>query len=985
MLLGIYLFVSGCSTPPDKQAESEPEQTQALTEPEPAPDQTAMEKVEKTEENGPESAPVEKPAIIPEPVREEVALAPKPVAETPPPDEDIWSLLEKGDDTVQDFFMGKFGVNTVDDQGRTPLHIMAERRNAVMAGFFISIGAAVDVEDKQKRTPLDICALNFDAATAKVIAAAGANIHHAIPENTSPALIALNQQDSLLAAILTPASIKTKNAGGQTILHLAAVVGNARAIDTILAAGAGKTDIAERDNDDKTALDYALSRTDSLLHAEVVERLILAGATANGDLYRRLASAVRNSNYNTRGSGSTTLLHFTAREGYTGWVSFLLGKKADVNVKDSSGTTPLHEATRYGHLQAMTLLIDKGADLNAQDAHGNSALHLATPKDQYKDILELLLSHSANPNVRDEHGDSPLHIALTLNRDPAAIKMLLDHEADISIRNIEGKTPLYLVVQDERTEYIPLLLQYHASIFAVDNEGMTPFEKALSENLTSLTSLITEETVLQADGAGNTILHIVTSKPGNVETVNRILDRKAVINARNKEGDTALHIAIRQNNRDIGELLLSRGADIFTVNAKNESPLSLTFRSEGGLREWVLTRDILAARDGLGNTVLHCMVQQKLDEFIPRIIQMGASVEARNATGETPLFMAVKDDRESAMNTLITAGASIFARDMLGNTCLHAAVPQNAQKTAAVLIAAHIDVNAHAQNGKTALHEAVRLGMVEIEDMLITAGAFLESRDAEGNTPLMEAVNSRLPVTVERLIKRDADPNTRNAQGDTPLHLAVDQGRGDLVKILTDFRASIHAKNAIGMTPYKLALLKLVASPPSNVIPNLLTEDRISVPDDEGASPLHIAITENAPIDVIRYIVENKGRLTAVDYEGRTPLWLAVNRWDWDSAKVLIDAGADLFFAAGDGQCPAEIILSQGSEAINALFTVKSINNRDLYANTVLHYAARTGNAEIVSLLMTLGADKTIKNITGETAADIAEHWNRDNLLSLLR
>ena len=49
---------------------------------------------------------------------------------------------------------------------------------------------------------------------------------------------------------------------------------------------------------------------------------------------------------------------------------------------------------------------------------------------------------------------------------------------------------------------------------------------------------------------------------------------------------------------------------------------------------------------------------------------------------------------------------------------------------------------------------------------------------------------------------------------------------------------------------------------------------------------------------------------------------------------------------------------------------------QDHLKNTPLHLAADEGQAATVSLLLSLGADRTIKNEDGETAEDLAEDEN---------
>jgi ankyrin repeat protein len=900
-----------------------------------------------------------------------------PPAEEIPPEDDIWALLEGGQsDKARPYFLGQVKVNAVDSRGRTPLHIAAEITDPNLAAFFISLGAQVDALDNERRTPLVISAEKEDPKVAKLLAAAGANIHAPMQSGSSPALTALSLNGNFLASILTPASVKSTDPAGRTILHLASLTGNIRGVDQILAAG-GSVDA--RDGEGKNPLDIALSRPDSQNHMAVAERLILEGAYSENPIFPYFAPAARSSNYNLRSGDGLAPLHFAAREGYAGLISFLIEKKADVNIKNASGATPLHEAARSGNIRVMEMILAQGAEINAQDAKGNSVLHIGIPQAVHREAISLFLSHGANPNLRDVHGESPLHIAITLNRSADVLQTLLGGGADVSIRNIDGKTPLYLAVQENRISAVTPLLAYGSDIFAADNEGVTPFDRALKENSPILTSLITPETVQQSDSAGNTLLHAAIKNRGDIKIAGLILDQRALVNARNKEGDTGLHLAARLNEAETGELLIARGADIFATNSQGESPLYLAFVSPGGIRAWMINPLTMEARDGVGNSILHYAAQWKLDAHIPFLIQQGAKTEMANATGETPLFMAVKYDGASTVKVLLDAGALLSARDSLGNSVLHAAVRWNARNAAITLIDAGIDINCYTLSGNTPLHDAVGLGITDLEILLISRGANLEVRDAEGNTPFMEAVMAGYPASMERLADHGADPLTRNIRGDTPLHIAVAVERSDMVNLLLLWGASIHARNAREETPFQIALR---FSP--RIVSTLLTKDRINLPDDYGYSALHIAVQEKSSAATMKIILDQGGRLSAVDSSGRTPLRLAADENSWDLAKILADAGSDPFSVARDGKTPADIALSRGREGVQAVFSGKGIRAKDPSGNTILHYAARKGNTEIISLLLELGANKSVKNIAAESPADIARRWNRNENAALL-
>jgi ankyrin repeat protein len=378
--------------------------------------------------------------------------------------------------------------------------------------------------------------------------------------------------------------------------------------------------------------------------------------------------------------------------------------------------------------------------------------------------------------------------------------------------------------------------------------------------------------------------------------------------------------------------------------------------------------------------MLHYAAQWKLNSIIPVIIRNGISVEEANATGETPLFFAIKADSPPTIRTLIENNANLNARDSQGSSVLHSAVRWNAVNSASLLVTFNIDINVHSLTGNTPLHDAVILGMGEIETILINSKANLEVRNLDGNTPLMEAVRAGNISSVEKLARNGADPTTRNIRGDTPLHLAVGMERYDLVTMLLGMGTSIHARNTRNRTPFQISL-----SISPRMASVLLTSDRIATSDDMGNSALHIALQERAGEDYIRTIITQGARLNAVDNNGKTPLRLAVDINLLEAAKLLADAGADPFLAAVDNKTPAEISFSLGDECIRALFSGRAINSRDSSENTILHYAARYGTPQTISLLIELGANKTIRNISSELPVDIALRWNRRENADILR
>jgi ankyrin repeat protein len=903
----------------------------------------------------------------------------------PPPDIEespVWGLLRKGDDKARGYFMGEIDIDAVDSTGKTPLHYAAERKDAQLAKFFIDIGTNPNVIDNEGQTPLGICIENNDPQVAAVLASGKIDIHKPIPfyENNSAAILAMEKSYSIFRAILNPATINTFDTTGKSILHIAVSLGNFEAVTEILSIATSPISlINKKDNSDKNSLDYALERADSRIHIAIAEQLILAGGFCENPIFEYFGPAVRSVNYNIRRNEGLATIHYAVMNNHVGLVIFLLEKKIDINIKTTSGATPLHEAVRVGNKDIISMLISYNADVNAKDASGNTPLHVGMPPNDYFDIVSMLLAAGARVNLRDDHGDTPLHIAIILNRSAESVQLLLNAGADVHIRNINGKTPLFIAVQEHRIALIPMLLTYGSEIFAIDNNGTTPFDISSKANDGTFHLLITNETINQRDSQGNTMLHCAVSNRATSDQIARILDHRAPVDSRNREGDTALHIAVRTNQRESGEYLLTRGADIFSLNSAGENPLFLALGTNN-LREWIINSRTITEKDGLGNNMLHYAAEWGLNNAISIMIRSGISVDSQNATGQTPLFLATKSENPETIKIFIENNANLNARDSQGNTALHAAVRWNAVNSVLFLLTTGMDINAHSFNGNTPLHDAVILNLPEIEILFIKQKADMESKNVDGNTPLMEAIKYGLLSSIEILVSNGADTSTRNTRGDTPLHIAVGIEKIEIVNMLLKTGASIHARNTRNRTPFQVSLS---ISPLMTAA--LLDNNRIYIPDDFGNSVLHIALLEKSSDDIIKVIINKGARINAVDYNGKTPLRLAVDMELWQSAKIIADSGADPFLTAVDNKSPAEIAIAQGEVGIRAIFSGKAINAKDSSGNTILHLAARLGSADTISILFELGANRSIRNISSEIPSDIAVKWNRTEISELLR
>ena len=91
------------------------------------------------------------------------------------------------------------------------------------------------------------------------------------------------------------------------------------------------------------------------------------------------------------------------------------------------------------------------------------------------------------------------------------------------------------------------------------------------------------------DSEGNTPLHIALKNNAPMSKIQHIIGLTNDVNIRNRDGDSPLYLAASKNMEQIGKLLLEKGADIFSTNKDNNSPLRLALKEGGKLQDWLIT------------------------------------------------------------------------------------------------------------------------------------------------------------------------------------------------------------------------------------------------------------------------------------------------------------------------------------------------------------------------------------------------------------
>ncbi len=127
----------------------------------------------------------------------------------------------------------------------------------------------------------------------------------------------------------------------------------------------------------------------------------------------------------------------------------------------------------------------------------------------------------------------------------------------------------------------------------------------------------------------NTALHYAVAN-NNIRVAKYLISKFVNINSQNKDGDTALHLAVYLGFSEIAEILLKSGAYI-SPNKKGATPFHLSINRNEKCLDLLMKYHAIHvnSRDNEGNTALHIACLQNNYNCISILIENGA-VLSRN-------------------------------------------------------------------------------------------------------------------------------------------------------------------------------------------------------------------------------------------------------------------------------------------------------------------------------------------------------------------
>lgn len=326
------------------------------------------------------------------------------------------------------------------------------------------------------------------------------------------------------------------------------------------------------------------------------------------------------------------------------------------------------------------------------------------------------------------------------------------------------------------------------------------------------------------------------------------------------------------------------------------------------------------------------------------------------------------------------------------------------------LVREKIDVNAPLPDGTTALHWAAHREDLEIATLLISAGAKVSVADDYGVTPLWLASTTGNGHIVQKLLQAGADPDVSLPTGETALMTAAHTGRPEVVRLLLEHGATVNGKETVsGQT----ALMWAAAEGHTEATQVLIAHGAdVQARSTAGYTALLLS-ARNSDLDTPRVLLNAGADVNEAAPDGTTALVVATIRSRTALGEFLLKRGADpnvgpgfspLHWASGQWNALADGGLTgrmgvkdedstwsilEGlrgetqQEFVKVLLAHGAVPNaqakvRPRYSGgrspagigwgaTPFWIAAKSGNVELMRLLLASGSDPSIATQRGVT------------------
>lgn len=554
---------------------------------------------------------------------------------------------------------------------------------------------------------------------------------------------------------------------------------------------------------------------------------------------------------------------------------------------------------------------EKSAKQLHTKAQFNSAMLLMTEKsNRHKALKYLELAAIAGHKMAEKHlsnmtsgsdskkglGQSALNQGLiySLNKDESdELGEWLKAGASANSADNSGRTALILAVESKRMENVAILLDSGADPRLTDSAGNTPIHFAVTTHNGKMVQPLSKQSDLeQKNKQGQTAL-LMAIELNDSNLVGELLSVGSNSNAITSDGLTALYFARRKSNKAIVGLLKQYGAKSVDTAQKELNIRLSGIREQLNQQQFEGWDEVMLAASMGDSELVGWLLSQSLTNKGSYMIGKAISQSIIAASNETTIILLDHSNKNSISNAdaqeifdlaVKYGDLSLFSRlyehsllkeakNKSDGNLLRSAINEEKTDIAIYLIQEGGKYDNDAIGGETYLIAASKRGQESIVIELLGSGVAIDQQDSFGRTALLHSCSAGIEPVVALLLSKGAGIDIADQEGRTALMMAVQSNNVSLVKLLLRSGAGLDRESKSGNTPLHLAVEK--TSP--QIVSLLIAENApISRRNNNSLTPLMLAVqADNAP--VVKPLLKAGADPDRKNRNGRTAVDMANN------------------------------------------------------------------------------------------------------------
>ena len=726
----------------------------------------------------------------------------------------------------------------------------------------------------------------------------------------------------------------------RTPLHLAAALGRTEIIDLLL-----HYECFSPNNRDRNRFS-PLHRACRNNHATSVRTLLCYNADVNA-----------------RSRLNVTVMHICAAFNSLDCARLINSNVNNINATDSFGATSLHYAVYNDNFEMIQFLIENGAKADMQDEYGQRPIHYASAVDS-PHIIRYLVEHGgADVNVRNKDLLTPLHFSVAF-RNPNAFRALIELNANIEAQDINGNKVAHWAALIGCEEIFDMIMEL-TSVTSPNLNGITPLHFSCSSmNSFSVAIKLMQNTsdIDVTDKFNRTPLHYAAMN-GNERTATELISRGANCNFCDVNLEMPIHKSTQNCHISVINLLNRNGA---LINSPNKD----------------------------GFTALHLAVMAGLPMNCMSLIQAGANPLLWDSHGRTPHFLAVYKGSFDCFVNLMKSEVyksivnedckpAFFPElDAYKRSLLHYAAASNvcSHEFLEFLLLRHtaspftliepkllevlkenfrgFNINQKDTYGRTPLHYVCRRAMGVSTDidylikMFVECGADRSLMDEAYCLPLHYAIangyTSSLSYLIDPCWLKNDEIKRRYFSVSCPLKIAAYYDKcsaiNELIKYgFNDFKSAIE----VAVRRFNWSCVDLMMSMCNSY--NSIDHSTFNHGDKNFIRRMALFTAYNGVINGLRIFIK------FINNFNYLLLVASLSKMGFTCVELLLEKGADFHFKDRNGRNALFYAVIGGNvDTIKLLLNIGVKFVKDKYGQNVFHFVASNGDISVLNLLYSL-------------------------------